>query len=82
MRSNTDTMSWSELGTALGYPPCCIEFFDEYAGSLFWVDYLKVNPWAGTGFVCCPKCIDKPVAVMVYISLNRDGSLPPFPDFE
>lgn len=74
-------LHWVAQGTTFGYPKCCINHFIHNAAPTDeWAEYQKDNPLAGTGFVPCPVCKDKPVEVMVQIKTHRDTSLPPFPN--
>lgn len=76
------THKYERVGLKLGYPKCCINHFIENCESESWTEYMESNPYYGTGFICCPRCIDKQVELAIHIIVNRDPSLPKFPDFD
>lgn len=68
---------WINMGIRMGYPLCCIRAFVDTPLN---AERGWVNPWAGTGFIACPDCSEKPMfTVMGYINNHRHKSLPKFP---
>lgn len=86
--------SWREIGEHLGYPECCISFFEEAAPKIiaerkhvYTVHDLSHMPWAGTGFLPCPSCRENgadtefDTYVAERIAPNRKHKHP-FPEYE
>lgn len=50
-----DTARMRRLGTAFGYPTCCVDWFcDCLDHNVLPSTGLPDGPWRGTGFVPCP----------------------------
>lgn len=85
-RENTiDIYDMSEIpthasGKLFGYPDCCIEWFTT--GRV--MNYLKCIPpeLEHTGFIPCPKCIERDPKELLEFIANRRITPIPFPDGE
>lgn len=71
-------MRYIKLGHMLGYSDCCIKHFAETKVPIH--EKYHSSPFSGTGYVLCPKCLDKDVAeILTSIKQKRLFCLPPFP---
>lgn len=66
------------IGSYLGYPKCCIDYFGSVVMPLGGVPTRKLN---GTGFIPCPECNDKYTEQELIDIINENRQSPfPFPN--
>jgi len=71
---------WVAQGIKFGYPVCCIVAFC----ALEHLQDKEPRQLEGTGYVPCSACNTNlgMMQMIVHINLQRDRSLPPFPNYD